>query len=276
MRNWIQEHILQAITLLGLLFYGGALLTYSNFYAEFGVTPEEAGVDYATALARTIPAFVSWLVGMTIVLGAVAIALLFLWWVIGKRRRTRLRAYVDKLREDWQAKHAAAASEASSEAAAAPAAPPATPAPPAAEEPPQPAGAVDGAEQERKGTDMASLVVGGLALLAVVIFLFEAADKADDLAQRVKDGEEVNPPRLFADPLATRLAFMSNPLRIRVEHVRVFPATPGARMPAGLTTGSTWALLGRSGDVIVLHDISPDREVTVRVPPSQIALRNAG
>lgn len=269
MRNWIQEHTLQAITLVGLLFYGGALLTYSNFYAEFGVTPEEAGVDYTTALARTLPAFVSWVVEMTLVLGAVALVVLLVIVVISKRVRRQVDDYIE-VRVKRVGRYIARLVQRDR-----------TEDPNAPEPAPKLAGSTEKPELGRRKNlppprrgDLSTVVVG-LAAVAV-LFLLYAADKADDLATQVKEGKEVTPARLFANPLETRFAFWENPLRIRVDHVRVFPTTPDTRMPAGLTPRSTWALLGRTADVIVLHDVRSDREVTIRVPAGRIVLKDVG
>ena len=95
------------------------------------------------------------------------------------------------------------------------------------------------------------------------------------LADEVRAGKAVVPPSLFGHlSKFFRTDFADNPLRIRVEHVFIWPAEPGTRMPANLKPGSEWALLGRTGDTLILHGVSPMQTETVRVPAGLVVLRS--
>jgi hypothetical protein len=236
--KWIREHTLAALTLIGLLFYGGALLAYSRFYGAFGVEPEEAGVSYTTALARVSPAFVSWLFTGFLLAGALFLVLLLLsvikdcvHWV---RTKIRGRPRADESLAEPTLKDLALV-----------------------------AVLVWLFEQSGWKPTLKWSVVSMFAL-ASVAFLAVATYTSPDLASQVKAGKSLRPSDIF---IGTAWSVFRNPLRIRVEHVRVERKRPSQPFRSGM-----FAYLGRSGDTVILYD--PRRTETLRVPAANLILSN--
>jgi hypothetical protein len=239
--KWIREHTIAALTLIGLLFYGGALLAYSRFYGAFGVEPEEAGVSYATALARVSPAFVSWL---TILFG-LAVLGSFVFLLLSS-----LYKWIRKMIQ-WVRKTIGRSEQADKRSAE-----------------------ITFADLLKFGV-FVWLVEGGwkptlkwgvasVFALTTIAFLALAFFTSADLATRVKAGESIRPADLFK---GSGLSVFRNPLRIRVEHVRLVRERPPQRLRSGM-----FAYLGRSGDTVILYD--PKQAETLRVPAANLILSN--
>jgi hypothetical protein len=268
MRDWISKHTLVALTLIGLLFYGGALLSYSNFYGALGVTPEEAGVDYTTTLARALPAFVSWLWEWVSVLITLLVFGLAAWAVDRYLLRGRVGRIVQSKfgTPSKQPEDAASGSEDETGPDTEP------------------------ADQTRSSVVMERVTnliarriewlvklpaatLSALAILLIaLLFLWNASNTATGLAEQVKRGHTVVPAPLFSDWIAFRFDFLRNPLRLRIGKVQVWPADPGHRLPADVKPGTTWTLLGRSSDIVILRHIGGPREETLRIPAALVVL----
>jgi hypothetical protein len=250
-RGWISDHTLPALTLIGLLFYGGTLFTYSRFYGAFGIEPEEAGVSYTRALARAAPAFFIWLVAwlqLLVLYGAVGVAIYFAF-VLGFRLKGGKSKPGEHLREETTN-----------------------------------VGNPDARERSDAGRwDWVFLAVCLFAIL-VLVFLSAADNHSKDLAASVRHGKELRPSEPISGiPWPWKIAnsdLIRNPLRIRVDYVRVWPAgaqplPPTLRPPNGATKKRKkrkfpYAYLGRSGDTIVLYNYL--RKRTVRVPATMVVL----
>jgi hypothetical protein len=313
MRRWITEHMVPALTLIGLVFYGGTLLAYSQFYGVFGVEPEDAGADYKIALVRAIPAFFSWVLAwaVTLLFAVLALAaLILLWlflnllWLFGRTLfegikthgpiqgiRTQVPRFKSRLKtasEDKPANEAKTTDEPEDSET-----PTQEPAEAETESDSFLIGASAGtmflftktrANEARRKTntpvaDYIILVLGGLVLL----FFAMARGASETLADRVQKGHEIRPTSLFADVVfwpPYENDFISNPLRIRVENVVVSPAA-GQELPKALQSrkarqsGRVFSYLGRAGDTIVLYDTQTNPGSTLRVPAGDVLLSNA-
>jgi hypothetical protein len=248
MRAYIREHTLVVMTLLGLLFYGGGLLVYSRFYGAFGVAPDEVGLTYTAALTHLVPAFFLWvfawlgaILSLLLVYGALSVV-----WSIALGVRRRGRAHPEPDRERSRDRPSGDTHTGS--------------------------GAVGALWRKFRKHPVEGSAVVIAALIA--LFLVSALYKPGDLAERVSRGGEVRP-ILDTNRLGfTFDAIWRNPLRIRVEHVRVWPTNPGDRLPANLTTGTILAYLGGTADTVVLYDAR--RRRTLRIPTRLIVLSDPG
>ena len=264
----IGSHPLQVLTVVGLLIYGGSLLTYARFYGAFGVRQEEVGLDYAATLTRALTAFANWLVLLLVILGCVVMALAVIqvvWWFVvwlirlpfrlgrqlvvlcgrlfGKRGTTTSgRAATEALEDN-----------------------------------------TDGVS-DREVLDairrnlIKGIAIAGCVLLAfVVLFEWTAMKSPQNLADKVKSGGPIQPPSdEDVDSVRSAVSYVvdlvyRNPLRIRVELMTVSPAHPGEKLPAGLETGRTYAYLGGTGDTVILYDNGR----TLRVPRASVSLSDA-
>lgn len=72
--------------ILGVILYGLGWLFFSRFYADFGLTPEDVGVTFATLVVRVAAILV-----MILTIAAMTGVLLFgaMIWIVGWRRQTR-------------------------------------------------------------------------------------------------------------------------------------------------------------------------------------------
>jgi hypothetical protein len=269
LRVWIGTHTLAAVTIGGLLFYGGALLVYSRFYGAFGLNPDEAGLDYTTTLARTVTAFVVWvlnLFGLAVLLLLVVIPLLIVVGILRDTFRWASSKTSKPSGPRWAAEDVDSGAEQAKAAAE-----------PADAKPAENAG--DSSEDDvpgwRQFTSIA--VIAFVVLLLAFGFLGLAFDRADQLAERVKEGEEIRPlpekdvysPYDWIDFL---LDAYRNPLGLRVERVSVSPEST-AQLPAELDPIRTYAYLGRSRDTIILYDSEEGR--TLRVPAALVVLSDS-
>jgi len=314
MLRWFSEHTGQALTVIGLAFYGGALLVYSQFYGVFGVEPEEAGVDYKTALVRAVPDFLSWIVSVFIVVAYVVFvvaAVLFLFalfqGIYHQGLTQGIKTVFPRLKSFWktgwariQGRTAGPAAETDAATASPPDAEPEKEAAPTdsagtasnTRASTAPAGTVVRYDTEGGGeaktnlsiTDRIVLILAGL----VVAFFWAAVSSSHDLSQRVQRGEEIRPSKLFPHIVwwppwkKNKNDFDSNPLRIRVEHVVPSPA-PGQELPKSLQPSEAkcgksckvFAYLGRAGDTIVLYELRGKSGSTLRVPAAEVLLSNA-
>jgi hypothetical protein len=260
--DWSGRQALTALTIVGLVFYGGALVAYSRFYGAFGITPDEAGLDYTSTLARTIPAFMFWvanLVGLVVVVfvvGYLAVVVLDLAlgaivWLNNLRRRP---AATDK--EDGDS---------------------------ASRETAEPAKAQGDTAPELHGGKLVLVVL--IALSLPIFFLGGALEHSDKLAARVQAGEQIRNRSqseirsaevlsvsdyvtTFSDLVDYYRDAYENPFDIRIDRVKVSPAEQSGTLPLGLDQEQTYAYLGRSSDTIILYG----NDQTLRVPANLIVV----
>jgi hypothetical protein len=251
--SWIREHTAAALTLMGLAFYAGTLLAYSQFYGYFGIEPEEAGVNYTTALARGGPAFLSWLSSIVVLS---IFAALIAWGIVALWRHLGVGTDAAAAAADESADQAVGADEADKE--------------------------TDGDWPELVTLVIRHPIAVTLGVLGVsgILFIYVAVADSTALAKSVKDGKDVRPSVLFPELRLNlpRNDFWRNPLRLRVENVSVSPAAGQSRLPADLRPKKkdhprVFAYLGRSGDTIVLYD--PRESKTLRIPATQISVSRA-
>jgi hypothetical protein len=125
-------------------------------------------------------------------------------------------------------------------------------------------------EFKEHGLELSVAIAGVLILL----FLASATFKPRVLAERVLNGGEVRPIS-NTDRVGWWFdAIWKNPLRIRVERTRVWPASPRAGLPEQLRGGRTFAYLGRNADTIILFDRAHGGR-TLRVPAALVVLSDA-
>jgi hypothetical protein len=238
---FVRENPLAVLTILGLLFYGGSLLAYSEFYGTFAVGPDEVGLSYTAALTHVVPAFLIWGFEWLVVF----FALLTVIWL--------LKLFLPSSRGTEEAEAADNGGNA-------------------------PSGSRTSEStthsywrwiQKRR---MAEAVIAAAVL--IFLFILSALDQSRGLAERVQRGHEVT---LNVDSENVGFVIDSiwrNPLRIQVNRTQVWPSTKGAALPANLVKGSTLAYLGRTAETIVLYDSAKKR--VVRVPARLVVLTDAG
>jgi hypothetical protein len=247
--GWATEHTLPALTLVGLGFYAGALITYEQFYENFGLEPGDAGFDYVTTLTHTAVAFAYWLVAW-VVFAFIAGVVGFVFLAARESRPGR-----------WLMSRRTASSSVDEPPAAADAV-----TPPSDGDP-------EGKAQAGGGKVSESLVAMGVVLLLVALFFNVALGSPGQLADDVKQGEQIKPFDLGGATTELISGIYRNPLRIAVERVHLLPADPAKHLPASLNRRATYAYLGRAKDTIIVYDSHKRR--TLRVPATLVVVSDA-
>jgi hypothetical protein len=67
-----------ALTVLGALIFGAQRIAYERFYDQFGITPEDVGVDVTRVLTQTASGLAVWLALMAAGAGLIGVVLLML------------------------------------------------------------------------------------------------------------------------------------------------------------------------------------------------------
>jgi hypothetical protein len=111
---WISHHLVEAVTLGGVVAYGALRLSAGMFYERLGFRPEEVGSSYLATLGRGLEGAVWGLFGLWVTLMALAFALLLVTRAWARHKTTSSEdppqpRLLDQVREfDWRANRGAA------------------------------------------------------------------------------------------------------------------------------------------------------------------------